>query len=343
MDPATQEIFSEREESEKPEVSQPKKDYKYMGWFLTYPQCPCPKEDCLDDLRDLVKEKRNTTIEEYVVAEEKHADGSPHVHAFIKLGKRIRFKKDLFDIIYEGKVYHGHYEPAKCWTAVEKYCKKEGDYISNLDLAKAKAKKGKMKKEDLLKDVDEVLDEGLITPMQVANFYRNSCVYKMLQNKRKRMPDQMPPKRRHLWVCGESNTGKTSMLRNCMKVWGEDNFFQIPSNNDWIGYDDQYYLYMDEYKGQLSVQLLNRICDGGAKMNVKGGSIQIRYDCQVIILSNYPIDNCYGKCDSVLLDALHNRFIEVKSLGNGEYEIRDEDKAADEDVQKFFGALAEKK
>lgn len=75
---------------------------------------------------------------------------------------------------------------------------------------------------------------------------------------------------------------------------------------------------MDEFKGQLSVQQLNRICDGGAKMNVKGGTVQIRWDCQVIILSNYSIRDCYDKIDEVLLESLHNRFIESRSDENKE-------------------------
>ena len=290
------------------------------GWFCTWPQCPIPKELALKLLDGVLG-----GIKEYVIAEEKHEDGSPHLHAFLKLNRRVNFKPRMFDLEDLGKVYHGHYEVAKCWRAVERYCKKDGDYISNLDLASAKAKKGKMKKEDLLRDVDEVLDEGIISPMQVASFYKNQCVYKMLLNQKRKMPLLMPPKKRHLWVCGGSNTGKTTMLRNQMMARGEDKFFQIPVNNDWIGYNDQYYLFLDEFKGQLPVQQLNRICDGGAKMNVKGGSVQIRYDCQVIILSNYPIDNCYSKCDSVALEALHNRFIEVKSLGWGKYEIGEED------------------
>lgn len=171
-----------------------------------------------------------------------------------------------------------------------------------------------MTKEDLLKDVEEVLDEGIITPMQVASFYRNQCVYKMLLNKKKKIPEEMPEKKRHLWVFGPSNTGKTTHLRNRMQEKGEENFFQIPTNNDWIGYDDQYYLYLDEFKGQLTIQQLNRICDGGAKVNVKGGTVQLRYDVQVIILSNYSISECYHKADKVLLESLDNRFIEVCSL-----------------------------
>lgn len=275
------------------------------GWFLTYPQCQMSKEVLLKNL----DERFPREIKEYVICLEKHQDGNPHLHAYIKFIPKKRIRSNSFD--FEG--YHGHYEAAKSWKAVCQYVIKYKDYISNFDVKKALQKKGKMTKEDLLKDVDEVLDEGIITPMQVANFYRNQCVYKMLLNKKKKMPVEILEKKRHLWIWGSSNTGKTTLLRRQMMEKGEENFFQIPINDDWIGYDDQYYLYLDEFKGQIKAQKLNRLCDGGAKMNVKGGSVQIRYDCQVIIVSNFSIRECYAKEDERVLVALENRFIEEHS------------------------------
>lgn len=276
---------------------------RVKGWFCTWPQCPVTKEAALKALDDRLE------IKEYVICEEKHKDGSPHLHAFIKLFGRVRFRSDLFDI--EG--YHGNYQKARSFRCVVKYVTKEKNYISNIDIKSALAKKGKLTKEDLLKDVDWVLDNNKINPLQVASWYKNSCTYKMLINGKKEMPEVMPEKRRHLWIWGSSNTGKTTRLRMQMKEKGMENFFQIPSNNDWIGYDDQYYLYFDEFKGQLTIQELNKICDGGAKMNVKGGSVMLRYDVQVIILSNFSIEECYNRAPQVLIDALNNRFISEHS------------------------------
>lgn len=275
------------------------------GWFCTWPQCPISKELALK----ILDEKLD--IQEYVICEEQHKDGSPHLHAFIKLCRKKRFRPDLFDLKDLEKNYHGEYQKAKSFRAVCKYVMKDKNYISNFDVDKYLNKKGKLTKEDLLREVDDVLDDRKITPLQVTNWYRNSCTYKMLQ--KKRLPDELPEKKRHLWIYGPSNTGKTTLLRQQMREKGEENFFEIPTNNDWVGYSDQYYLWMDEYKGQLTIQQLNRICDGGAKMNVKGATVQLRWDCQVIILSNYSIADCYSKCDAVVLDSLYNRFIEERS------------------------------
>lgn len=281
----------------------PKRIYA-KGWFLTWPKCPIGKEACLAELEDKFE------IKEYVICEEEHKDQSLHLHAFVKLAKRVYFKSNLFDI----QGYHGEYQVAKSWRAVVRYVKKDGNYITNMDLHAASQKQSKMKKEDLLKDVDEVLDSGLINPMQVASFYKNSMIYKMLQQKRTMMPDKLPPKKRHLWFYGASNTGKTFKLREMMKQTGETNWFQIPTNNDWIGYAGEKYLYIDEFKGQISVQMLNAICDGNFKVNVKGGSTWIGWDVQVIICSNYSIRDCFSKVEDNIIETLYNRFNEKELL-----------------------------
>lgn len=281
----------------------PKRIYA-KGWFCTWPKCPIGKNAALEELNE------KYVLSEYVICEEEHKDGELHLHAFLKLNKRVYFKPNMFDI----QGYHGEYQVAKSWRAVIKYVKKDGNYISNIDVKAAAMMKSKMKKEDLLKDVDEVLDKGIITPMQVASFYKNSMVYKMLQQKRSKMPDKLPDKKRHLWFYGGSNTGKTYKLRQMMKDTGEEKWFQIPTNNDWIGYAGEKYLYMDEFKGQISVQMLNAICDGNFKVNVKGGSTWIGWDIQVIICSNYSIRDCYSKCEENILETLYNRFNEKELL-----------------------------
>jgi hypothetical protein len=60
------------------------------------------KEELLAQLRTCIA---RVNIVEWVVAEEKHEDGSPHLHAFIKYEKKILFKPTIFDI----GDYHGNY------------------------------------------------------------------------------------------------------------------------------------------------------------------------------------------------------------------------------------------
>lgn len=56
------------------------------GWFLTYPKCDVTPQACLEYLQESFK------IEEYVIAQEEHKDGSLHLHAFIKTEKKLSFR-----------------------------------------------------------------------------------------------------------------------------------------------------------------------------------------------------------------------------------------------------------
>ena len=122
------------------------------GWFLTYPQCAVAKEDLLAALQAKVD------VVEYVVASELHQDGNPHLHAFLKLDHRVNFKASMFDVAG----YHGEYQVAKSWRAVQAYVKKDGDYITNIDLDAARAKKAAHNAKLLELDPKKAVDEGYI-------------------------------------------------------------------------------------------------------------------------------------------------------------------------------------
>lgn len=55
-----------------------KQEKRAKGWFLTFPKCDVSPQAALEYL----KEKH--PIEEYVIAQEDHQDGTKHLHAFIK-------------------------------------------------------------------------------------------------------------------------------------------------------------------------------------------------------------------------------------------------------------------
>lgn len=254
-------------------------------------------------------------LDEYVIAEEEHKDGALHLHAFLKLKERVYFKPDMFDIAG----YHGNYQSAKSWRAVQEYVKKDGNFISNLDLkAAANNHAKKITPADLLRDPLELLEEGKLNPMALNNFIKNRDVYQMLLNqKRLREIPKDIIKKRHHWIYGESNSGKTTYVRSKIMEDPED-WFQIPYNGDWKGYNGQRNLYADEYKGQLTIQEINRICDGGAKVNTKGGTVQLAWDVTLWIVSNYQYSKVY-KMDKVQLESFDNRFNLEEFLYNPDY------------------------
>lgn len=65
--------------------------------FVTYPQCPVPKDAILAHLDSILD------IEWALIAQEEHKDGNAHLHALVKLNKKLDTKNSrLLD--YEG--YH---------------------------------------------------------------------------------------------------------------------------------------------------------------------------------------------------------------------------------------------
>ena len=280
-------------------------------WFLTYPHCAIPKEQALKLLEP-------HGLEEYMIAEEHHADGTPHLHAYIKLKKKARWNGHRFDLKDSGKVYHGDYQACKSVSGAITYLKKEKNYICSFDENAISEHKSKLKKEDYLKDPLVLLEEGKIGFFQINNFLKNQDCYKMLLNRKQNRPLKPLEKQRHHWIYGESNTGKTEKLwQNMDEI--EGGWFQIPTNNDWKGYNGEKNLYLDEFKGQLTIQELNRICDGGAKVNTKGGTTQLSWEITVWICSNYSIEECYKKVEKVLLHSLWNRFNEEETVFDPNY------------------------
>lgn len=93
-----------------------------------------------------------------MIAQERHQDGTPHLHAFIKYARKVDWKSDKWDI----GGHHGNYQVAKSWRAVDRYCKKAGDYISSLDLLSASQKKAKNNQELLSMAPRDAVLEGKI-------------------------------------------------------------------------------------------------------------------------------------------------------------------------------------
>lgn len=92
--------------------------------FLTYSQCPLPKEYVKEVLAQRLPVLR------YIVAEEKHKDGESHLHVYLRLEAKIdRNDPRFLDI--DG--YHPNIRSCRSPKAVQTYCTKDGNYITNID------------------------------------------------------------------------------------------------------------------------------------------------------------------------------------------------------------------
>lgn len=126
------------------------KGYKSKGHFLTYPNVndKPTKEMVMDKLSELLQKKHRSFVWDdetcwMVVAREMHESGAPHFHVFIQSNKPLNvIKQDHFDLVWEeGEIeelqegrqnmkWHPNLAgSARSWSAIEKYCKKDGDFI----------------------------------------------------------------------------------------------------------------------------------------------------------------------------------------------------------------------
>lgn len=95
--------------------------------FLTYPQCDVKKEELWAFLNETFSKFQVANV---IVASEAHADGSPHLHAFVDLGKKWDCKNaNALDF----KGFHCNMQSARSPAQVMEYVMKDGDVIWNHD------------------------------------------------------------------------------------------------------------------------------------------------------------------------------------------------------------------
>lgn len=284
-------------------------------WAITYAHI---EKMNISPLMVLDELKKKHGLVEYIIAKEDYNETEgEHLHCYIKTDKRIHWKKDMFDVCG----LHGNYQKVQSVKKWINYCVKGGNYVSNIDVKSYNDKKGKLTLEDFEKDPLELVEEGLLEPLQLATFVKNKYVYQMMKANKANSNAQMDlVKKRHIWVYGKTNTGKTTMLEKFKKAHPND-VFQVAYNKDFQGYCNEKYLYLDEFIGQFSIQELNNMCQGGVKLNAKFGGVILRPDVVVYINSNLSINDIYlvkDKSGGINPDldkqvaALHTRFNQIR-------------------------------
>nr|WNI04728.1 C1 [Bindweed mottle virus] len=95
--------------------------------FITYAQCPLPKQRIMDFLSLFFN---SLNILYICVAEELHQDGNPHLHSIIQLGSKCDIKNcRILDITENDIVYHPSIEAMHSPASARKYIQKDGNFI----------------------------------------------------------------------------------------------------------------------------------------------------------------------------------------------------------------------
>lgn len=292
----------------------PRKQYQAIGWFLTYPQCPLSPQQALDLLQKLPYQ-----IKEYVIAAEEHKDGTPHLHAFIKYHKKVTWRANLWDL----EQYHGNYQGAKCWRAVEKYVKKGGNYISNLDLHAASVKKAARTKELLETPILDLIKDGLVGAYQIRPLIQARTAYQTLGHA------VQTPNVKGVWLIGKSGIGKSYLVRDLFK-----GMLYFKAQNKWFdGYQGQEVILLDDYdihstKEDPQQSLIQAFghnlkiwADRYAVTAEQKGTVVNLHHRLFIITSQYDVHRCFKvNGDYELHEAISRRFTVIKYDSRDQYE-----------------------
>lgn len=289
--------------------------------FLTYPQCPLPKQEALDYLLTLLDEYN---VLEYIVAHEHHANGADHLHCYFKLELPYRTRDSTaLDI----GTHHGNYQGCRSAKNVVRYCTKEEDYLSNFDVAAVVNKKSnrRMVAEELLLKkrplVDVIQDHpelifgytklklDLIALQEDLAVQKNPLPTWIPNPWGKLLPSFKSSKKRHYWIWSDGpNYGKTTGFAKPLAE-EYDAVIQTGDFFYWNVTRSTECLILDDYNtAKLNWSSLNQLCDNTFAFRVfQRGSITLK-KYVLIILSNAPISELYPNMHLYL----YARFNEIK-------------------------------
>lgn len=316
-------------------------------FFLTFPQCEVEPQLALTRLIF-----KFPNLKWVIVAKEAHADGTPHLHLVFWLAKAVHYSRaDFWNFI---ALKHGNYQVVRKIVKVVKYVTKGNDFLSHgIDvktwLLSKSTKKGAnfelvaglMQAGESIEQIDDKHNGMVCQNLEKLQRYKIFLSQKArkleaialepwvpleiltlpldfrplgrwLNNNLNLKP--RPFKQRQLWLHGPTNSGKTSLVMSLMKHFG---IYWVPMDTPHLDdYDESYdVVVLDEFKGQKSITWMNGFVSGSPfKVFRRYHSFLKTKNVPVIVLSNYSIEEAYGKVhmyNPERLDSLKGRFLEV--------------------------------
>lgn len=279
-------------------------------FLLTYPRCEVTPECMLDFIRSKVP------LKEYVIAQESHLDGQPHIHAYIKLdndGVLLRDAPKLFHYSNKDIERHGNVTPITETTRsvndVIKYCTKDGNYISNIELPIYSNTRRKTPDYDTVKkySTKEAFKYGLVSmeKLKAYDHARSVAVDATARDHTKCVG---------LWIHGPPGTGKSLYAR--IRTQGEG-CYNKSHNKWWCGYAGEKYVLIDDLGHQFKAwtQLKNWVDVYEISDEIKNGRTSLCYE-EIIVTSNHTPrelinlnDNISFQVKNMLVAAIESRFV----------------------------------
>lgn len=311
--------------------------YRRKTFFLTYSQSTLSKKDL--EVKWPFPGVGRYEISEMMFALEHHKDGGLHWHVYLNFKHRITVSNTIFFDAFSttsNKMEHPNIKKVYFVDGLLKYMNKERykiyEYGFSLE-AKSFARKKHVKysKHLLAYCRDELSLHELINLqphlllsckklIEGKNLFKSSQESELIRYRN----HINTSKKRHIWIWGDTDAGKSYYKENLLKKQHPNDWFDLPYNNDFFGYNGERFFFADEYNGQIPVWQLNMICDGNAKVNVKGSSTILYKYPIVYVFSNHNIADAYSKIaesNPSLLNTLYSRFRELYMVNYDIYDV----------------------
>ena len=222
---------------------------------------------------------------------------------------------------------HGNYQSCRSVKDTYNYVRKGGNFQEKgTPPAVCTTKKSDLVAQSLRSGASlgavEEMDPGYF----MLHFQKITTYHKWISVKKLREIPQRPPlmisnwkfqfqvgfprafKEKQYWIVGPPNTGKTTFITELIELGFRS--YIMPKNNYWNDWDDDAYdfAYIDEYKGQLPITLLNEFLQGSPmKLNGRYADVEKRKNLPVFILSNFDPIGAYKNLTKTEIDPLIER------------------------------------
>lgn len=302
---------------------------------LTYPRCDLDKNNVLERL----VAKCGDNLSGALVVAERHADGSPHIHAYLRFSQALSTRDPRY---FDLDNYHPNVQCTRSYKNWISYCLKEDqtpaihrfslEELKGIrkptlgDLIATRLDSGATTREvylefpgffmSNLRKIREFVswsdresirrskaDYSTVSELRAANAGSRPIAEWLTANIRKPRPLRSP----QLWLYSVPGAGKTSLIMELEKYL---NIYWVPydTNGFLENFDNDYDLIVfDEFKAQFKLTWLNQFIVGSPMFcNIKGGSVLKRNNIPCIFLSNNSPIGCYPK-ESPQRDAFMDR------------------------------------
>lgn len=272
---------------------------------------------------ELIRKLAENRKVQFVIAEEEHLEsGTPHIQGYIHLKERLRRKQ--MEQMLGGRAY---VEIAK-GTEQENidYCRKEDQVIIEFGtpvnhkghvLTSIKTDEDAKKILEDMRTLKEEDFEAIHTKyfLHHKNQVRDFRHEYLVKNQR---IFEGNLKKKNLWIWGAPGTGKSRCARLGVELW---KVYSKPYNKWWNGFDPECHhrVIIDDWPnlaggGGILCQHLKIWADRYPfTAEIKGGHIAVQPDFQLIITSNFKIEDCFGSEEDK--EAIRRRFTEIMWLG----------------------------